>query len=241
MLVNFAENRKDLYIGIGFLVAALALTTFAVAAQAREGEDDDSASVNSTQGLKLRGDGTVDDTQPAGVAQGLERRGDGTLDDTADDSEDEDSDDNSGRENGQANATERRSSVANFVQSLLRVAEREPGGIGEQVRVIAQEQNESNETATEAVTEVQTRGKIRTLLFGSDYKNLGVLRKEVVQTRNRLQQLDRLIESMTSDEDKTEVQVQIQALSEQQTILENFVEEQESKMSLFGWLVKMFQ
>ena len=232
MLVNFAENRKDLYIGIGFLVAALALTTFAVAAQAREGEDDDSASVNSTQGLKLRGDGTVDDTQPAGVAQGLERRGDGTLDDTADDS---------GRENGQANATERRSSVANFVQSLLRVAEREPGSIGEQVRVIAQEQNESNETATEAVTEVQTRGKIRTLLFGSDYKNLGVLRKEVVQTRNRLQQLDRLIESMTSDEDKTEVQVQIQALSEQQTILENFVEEQESKMSLFGWLVKMFQ
>ena len=96
---------------------------------------------------------------------------------------------------GQINAEQHRSAVANFVQSILQVADRE-GGIGERVKLIAREQSESATTTIQVMEKVQTRGKIKTFLFGSDYKNLGTLRSEMVKTRNRLEQLNRLMENV---------------------------------------------
>ncbi len=137
------------------------------------------------------------------------------------------------------NAEEHRSAVANFVQGLLQVADRE-GGIGEQVRVIAQQQNDSENTTTQAIEKVEKRNKIKTFLFGSDYKNLGALRSEMVQTRNRLEQLDRLLEDATDEANKTELQNQIQTLEQEQTKIESFIKAQEGRFSLFGWLLKLF-
>ena len=143
---------------------------------------------------------------------------------------------------GQLNATSHRSAVANFVQSLLGVADRQPGGIGEQVRVMAQQQNESTEKVAGAMEKVQTRSKIRTFLFGSDYKNLGTLRSEMVQTKNRLDQLSQVMAEVENEGDKTELQNQIQLLTQEQGTLENFIleNEQAGKISMFGWLVRLF-
>ena len=143
-------------------------------------------------------------------------------------------------EKGQINAQEHRSTVANFVHSLLDVADREKGGIGEQVRVIAQQQNDSDATVTEAITKVQTRSKIKTFLIGSDYKNLGALRSEIVHTRNRIEQLNRIMADIQNASDTVELQSQIQTLEQEQTRIENFIKEQEDKFSLFGWLIKLF-
>lgn len=140
---------------------------------------------------------------------------------------------------GQINAEQHRSTVADFVQNLLQVADRE-GGIGEQVRVIARQQNQSASTTIQAMEKVQTRNKVKTFLFGSDYKNLGALRSEMVQTENRLEQLNKLMESAQNEGDKTELQNQIQTLEQEQIKIENFVKTQEGKFSLFGWLTKLF-
>lgn len=138
---------------------------------------------------------------------------------------------------GQVNNEEHRSTVANFVQTLLKTASSTKDGIGQQVRVIAQQQNDSDVTTTEAIEIIQSRNKIKTFLIGSDYKNLGALRSEIVQTRNRIDQLNRVIQNATNT---TEIQGQIQTLEQEQTKIENFIKEQEGKFSLFGWLVKMF-
>ena len=140
---------------------------------------------------------------------------------------------------GQINAEQHRSTVANFVQSLQGIADRE-GGIGEQVRTITQQQNQSASTTIQAMEKVQTRSKVKTFFFGSDYKNLGALRSETVQTRNRLEELNRLMEDVQNEGDKTELQNQIQTLEQEQTRIESFIKTQESKFSLFGWLVKLF-
>lgn len=140
---------------------------------------------------------------------------------------------------GQTNAQLHRSVVANFVQTLVRVADRE-GGIGEQVRVIAQQQNQSASTTAVALEKVENRGKIKTFLIGSDYKNLGALRSELVQTRNRIEQLTRLADKATSA-DKADLLQQIKNLQQEQTWIENFIKTNENKFSLFGWLVKLFQ
>ncbi|MFA6189919.1 MAG: hypothetical protein WC711_00165 [Candidatus Staskawiczbacteria bacterium] len=139
----------------------------------------------------------------------------------------------------QINAEQHRSSVANFVQSLLQVADRE-GGIGEQVKAIAQQQNQAVDATVQAVEKVQIRSKIKTFFFGSDYKNLGTLRSEVVQTSNRLEQLNKLMENIQNEGDKTELQNQIQILEQEQKKLEDFIKTNESKFSLLGWFVKLF-
>jgi hypothetical protein len=146
----------------------------------------------------------------------------------------------------QINTEEHRSTVSNFVQSLLQVSDKEKG-IGEQVKTVAQEmerianqQKESENATIGAMEKIQNRSKVKTFFIGTDYKNLGNLRSEMVQTRNRLEQTNRLIEKVQNEGDKTELQNQIKTLEQEQTKIENFVKTQESKFSLFGWFVKLF-
>ncbi len=146
---------------------------------------------------------------------------------------------NQNQQQKQINAEEHRSAVANFVQNLLNVADKE-GGIGEQVRTIAQQQNQSAEVTVQAMERVQTRSRVKTFLVGSDYKNLGALRSEMAQTTNRLEKLNALLEGAESEADKTELQAQIQMLTQEQVKIEAFVKAEDSKFSLFGWLVKLF-
>lgn len=156
--------------------------------------------------------------------------------------QDEDNDnvqDQDEEQQGQINAKEHRSTVANFVQSLLQVADRE-GGIGQQVSAIAQQQNQSASTTIQKIEKVQSRSKIKTFFFGTDYKNLGALRSEIAQTRNRLEKLDSLMENFQDEADKTELWNQIQTLEQEQTKIESFIKSMENKFSLFGWMVKLF-
>lgn len=141
---------------------------------------------------------------------------------------------------GQVTAESHRSTVANFVQSLLAVADRE-GGIGQQVRVVAQQQNDTKDKTAEEIKTVESRSEIKTFFFGSDFKNLGDLRSQMVQTRNQIAQLTRLADKAENDQDKTELQSQIQTLNQEQASIETFIIQNESKFSLFGWAVKLFQ
>ena len=146
---------------------------------------------------------------------------------------------------GQANANAHRSVVANFVKNLLEVAKNEENGeangIGTQVRNVAMQQNQGETTTITAMEQVQSRSKIKTFLFGSDYKNLGALRSEMVQTRNRIRQLTELMNKAEGEETKQQLQEQIQLFEQEQAKINQFIAENESKISLFGWLAKLFQ
>jgi len=139
---------------------------------------------------------------------------------------------------GQVNAESHRSAVATFVQSLLNVADRE-GGIGEEVRVMAQQQNDSKEKSVEAIDKIEKRSKLKTFLIGTDYKNLGALRSEMVKNRNSIEQLRRLIEKAKNKDNIDELNTQIPILEEEQTRIENFIKDKENQFSLFGWVAKL--
>lgn len=141
--------------------------------------------------------------------------------------------------NGQLNAEEHRSTVASFVKSLLSVADRE-GGIGAEVRAIAQAQNDSATTSEDAITKVESKGKISTFFFGSDYKNLGKLRSEIATTQNNIGQLNNLLAKATSTADKVVLAAQIKVLEDSQVKVDAFVNAHENSFSLFGWFVKWF-
>ncbi|HBI34075.1 MAG TPA: hypothetical protein DEA43_02365 [Candidatus Moranbacteria bacterium] len=154
-------------------------------------------------------------------------------------SQDESKKDKPKESKGQLNAEQHRNMVATFVKSLLAVADRE-GGIGQEVRVIAQQQNDTKDRAGDLITAVENRNKVKTFFIGTSYKNLGELRSQMVQTRNQIDQLKRLADKAENDQDKTELQTQIQTLEQQQTNINTFIANNESKFSLFGWAVKLF-
>jgi hypothetical protein len=141
---------------------------------------------------------------------------------------------------GQFNAELHRSAVATFVQGLLAVADRE-GGIGQEVKIIAAQQNETKDRASDLINAVENRNKVKTFFIGTSYKNLGELRSQMVQTRNQIDQLKRLADKAENDQDKAELQNQIQVLEQEQTKINNFITQNESKFSLFGWAVKLFR
>src|SRR3972149_2390449 len=92
---------------------------------------------------------------------------------------------------GGLNGDDHRSAVATFVQDLLKVADREQGGIGEEVRVIAQEQNDDKEEVAREIDEVNNRSGFKTFFIGTDYKNLGNLRSAIAKTQTQIDRLTR--------------------------------------------------
>lgn len=140
----------------------------------------------------------------------------------------------------QIDGAEHRSNVSTFIQTLLNVADREQKGIGEQVRVVAQTQNETKNKVADAIDKINNRNKVKTFLIGTDYKNIGQLRSDMVKTRNQIDWLKKLLDKATSEESKTDIQGQTQALEQEQQKIEDFLKANESKFSLLGWFVKLF-
>lgn len=140
---------------------------------------------------------------------------------------------------GQVNAEAHRSTVAAFVKSLLEVADRE-GGIGKEVREVAQSQQASASTTVTAIAKVESKGKWSTFFFGSDYTSLGELRNELVTTQNNIDKLKKLAGQSWYLFDKTELEAQIKTLEDSKAEITAFIDAHEDTFSLLGWAVKWF-
>jgi len=150
------------------------------------------------------------------------------------------------QENDTATSTEedrsdvRRSEVAKQVQALLTVANRN-GGIGQEVRAIAQEYASTSDRIIETKSKVEDRPTWVSVLIGADYKNLGALRSEVVTTQNHIKRLTAARDRSTSSTTQATLDTQIQALKDTASSTETFVKENEDSFSFLGWFFKLFQ
>lgn len=153
---------------------------------------------------------------------------------------DDQGDENSVASGNEINGEEHRSTVSTFVQSLLNVADREQGGIGDQVRAIATEQNDSKDNVANAIDKIKNRNELKTFFIGTDYKNVGQLRKEMVKTQNQIDKLNILLSQTTNADDQVTLLAQIQVLEQQQQKINDFLKINENKFSLFGWFVRLF-
>lgn len=134
---------------------------------------------------------------------------------------------------------EHRSSVSKVVQELRKTASQN-GGIGQEVSKIAKEQEDSAKKIEEAMDKVDMAGRFRTLFVGTDYKNLGALRSELVKTQNSIDRLTKAMERTTNMDAKASLQKQIDALKTTQTKAETFAKDHEGQFSFLGWFVKLF-
>jgi len=137
-------------------------------------------------------------------------------------------------------AQEKMSEVAEQVEQLLTVKTTK-GGIGEQVKQIAQEQKESQKKVDTELKKVNGRGSILKALLGPDYKALKNMSEQIAQNQLRITQLEELKTKLTFQSDITMVDEVIQLLTEQNTLLQEKIASEEKTSSLFGWLFKNFQ
>jgi len=129
--------------------------------------------------------------------------------------------------------------VSQRVQELLQL--RTSGGIGEEVRVIAREQNEVQTRLAEKLEKLQSRKAWVKKMIGTDRKVLKSVRDEIHQNEVRIQKLETLLTKLTNQADKTKVQNMITALKEENTALMATITAEENTRSMFGWLTKLLE
>ncbi len=141
--------------------------------------------------------------------------------------------------NGSSMSEQRRSAVANAVQELLQVADRS-GGIGKQVRVIAQEQNQNQEKLEANLQKIEERGTFMRFVFGPDYNEINSAQKLLEQNREQIQQLNQIKDQLSNQGDIQSLSQQIQTLEQTHSEIGTSLEGSQKGFSLFGWMFKLF-
>lgn len=135
-------------------------------------------------------------------------------------------------------AAQNMSNVAQKVEELLTTKTMQ-GGIGQQVKVIAQEQKMAQEQIQAELGNIDSRAGLLKSIIGPDFKALKNMQKQMEQNQLRIQQLTQFENQLTNQGDITQVQEMIQALTDQNTALQDRVNLEEQSGSLLGWLFKL--
>lgn len=133
-----------------------------------------------------------------------------------------------------------RSAVSKVAEELNKLAAKDKG-VGEELKAVAKEESESKEKVAEAIKKVESRNYWKTLLLGTDYKNLGALRSEMVTTQNHLDRLMKALERTADPAVKAKLEEQKTALEDSKAKVEAFIKANESKFSFLGWVVRLFR
>ncbi len=141
---------------------------------------------------------------------------------------------------GETNAQIHREKIKEVVQNLEQVANQEEeaghGELRDQVAQVIQEQQQTQEQTAAAIGQVEKRGKIKTFLVGTDYKNLGQLRSSLVHNRNEIRKLTQTSAQVQSDESRALIEAQLAELMRERERIKAVITENQESFSLFGWV-----
>jgi hypothetical protein len=215
--------KKRIYFAIFVFAAAIVSTgvVFAGAGPARVPvQSDENGTTTSVTPIRVQGNATSAEAQSQARSQATT---------TAQKAK--------GETKGSEMAEERRSQVATAVQQMLQLADR-TGGIGQQVRVIAQAQNQKQEEAETALLEVENRSALVKLVAGPNFGQINKTRRLLEENRLELQRLDGLKDQVVGDTDRVSLANQIETIEEANLAIEKALEDAESKFSFLGWMFK---
>jgi len=136
-------------------------------------------------------------------------------------------------------AQTRRSRVSIAVQEMERVATNNQG-IGDQVRVIAQNQNKIQEEAEGALENAQKRSSFARFFIGPNYKELKAVEDRLENHAQNIAELKELKEQIKDSPDVTLLDDQIQTIEGIREELRNEVANEKKGFSLFGWIPRLF-
>ena len=135
------------------------------------------------------------------------------------------------------------SKVKNATLEIKRVAkiEKEDGNttVGDEIEEAADEISYSSVGNISPLDEVDNRPAWKSFLLGPDYKNLGEIRSNLVQTRNQIRKIEKTMEKNMGEEEANTLRVRLGDLETERLKIVNYIEEKDDGFSLFGWLAKL--
>jgi len=139
---------------------------------------------------------------------------------------------------GSNSSEQRRSEVADAVQAMLQIADRD-GGIGKQVRIIAQNQNQNQTKLEQNIEKIQSRGELAKFFIGPNYGEIKNAQKTLEQNREQIRQLNQIRTQLSNQGDQQQLIEQIRILEQANQEIETLVDDAQGGFSLFGWLNKL--
>jgi hypothetical protein len=142
------------------------------------------------------------------------------------------------------NSRKYKENITKVVNKLDQVAklEEEIGNTetSDEVQKVAETEEENVDNVANAIEAVESRSKWKTLLIGSDYKNLGQLRSNLIHITNSIRKLSANTEEVVEETNQTQLQQQLQALMNERTRIIDVIVANKEHFSLLGWVVKLF-
>lgn len=114
------------------------------------------------------------------------------------------------------------------------------GGIGQEVKIIAQNQLKIQDQIKSDFEGLNSRGILARFLIGSDKKLTQSLNQKVEQNKLMIQNLEELKLQTKNTGDLQQLQETIDMMIYQNTSLQNKIDKEDKVNGIFGWLVKMF-
>lgn len=114
------------------------------------------------------------------------------------------------------------------------------GGIGQQVKVIAQDQEKAQNQIKSDFEGLTSQGSIAKLFFGSDKKLIKSLDQKLDQNKLMVQQLEQLKLETKNEGELQQLQETIDLMIYQNTSLQNTITKEKTINGMFGWLINMF-
>ncbi|MFA5746561.1 MAG: hypothetical protein WC926_00590 [Candidatus Paceibacterota bacterium] len=140
---------------------------------------------------------------------------------------------------GNTNAAQRKSQVANAVQQMLQLADRN-GGIGEQVRIIVQTQTQNQEKIEANLEKIQGRSGFAKFFIGPNYGEINNAKRTLEKNKEQIKQLNEIKNQLSNQGDEQILTEQIQTLEQANLQIDNSLEESQKGFSLLGWMFKWF-
>jgi len=136
-------------------------------------------------------------------------------------------------------AEQRRSRVANAVQAMLQVAERNDG-IGAQVRTIAQTQTQNQEKLEAGLQKLVGRSSFVKFLIGPDYGEIKAAARLLEKNRDQIRLIEQFKDQVADQADLQELESQLEVLTQVNSEIEYAVGSAEKGFSLLGWMFRLF-
>lgn len=133
---------------------------------------------------------------------------------------------------------QRRSQVANAVQIMLQIADRS-GGIGQQVKIIAQNQNQNQIKLEKNIEKIQSRSGLAKFFIGSNYGEIKNAQKTLEQNKEQIKQMNQIRTQLSNQGDQQQLTEQIKVLEKANQEIETLLADSQKGFSLFGWLNKL--
>ncbi len=110
--------------------------------------------------------------------------------------------------------------------------------IGDDIDKVAKEQAGVDNEDSDLQHTVASRSTWKTFFIGTDYKNLGQLRNNLVTTQNRIAHLTELLTRISDPALKQALETQIKALQDQAAKTDRFITDNQGKFSFLGWFFR---